>query len=69
MEECMLNNIRVSQLNNYPTGVPAVGIISTLFFATLTDIIQGKRYIVAYFIAITGICTSAMILSSFPNTR
>jgi ACS family pantothenate transporter-like MFS transporter len=28
----------------------------------------GRRYIVAYFIAITGICTSAMILSSFTNT-
>jgi ACS family pantothenate transporter-like MFS transporter len=35
----------VSQVNNYPTGVPAVGIISTLFFATLTDFIGGRRYI------------------------
>jgi ACS family pantothenate transporter-like MFS transporter len=54
----------VAQLNDYPTGVPAVGIISTLFWATLTDFLGGKRYLVAYWIAITGICTSAMILSS-----
>jgi len=53
----------VSQLNNYPTGVPAVGIISTLFWATLTDFLGGKRYLVAYWIGITGIATSAMILS------
>jgi ACS family pantothenate transporter-like MFS transporter len=54
----------VSQLNNYPTGVPAVGIVSTLFWAALTDLLGGRRYLVAYFIAITGICTSAMILTS-----
>jgi len=53
----------VSQLNNYPTGVPAVGIVSTLFWATLTDFLGGKRYLVAYWIGITGIVTSAMILS------
>lgn len=35
----------VSQLNNYPTGVPAVGIVSTLFWATLTDFMGGKRYL------------------------
>ncbi|EXJ87779.1 hypothetical protein A1O1_04706 [Capronia coronata CBS 617.96] len=55
----------VSQLNDYPTGVPAVGIVSTLFWATLTDYLGGKRYLVAYWIAITGIVTSAMLLS--PN--
>lgn len=54
----------VSQLNNYPTGVPAVGIISTLFWATLTDFLGGKRYLVGYWIAITGIATSAMILGT-----
>jgi ACS family pantothenate transporter-like MFS transporter len=54
----------VAQLNNYPTAVPAVGIISTLFWATLTDFLSGKRYLVAYFIGITGIATSAMILAS-----
>ncbi|APA08478.1 hypothetical protein SS1G_02173 [Sclerotinia sclerotiorum 1980 UF-70] len=58
------NKYTVSQLNNYPTGVPAVGIISTLFWATLTDFLNGKRYLVAYFIAITGMATSAMILTT-----
>ncbi|KAM7216810.1 Major facilitator superfamily domain containing protein [Rhypophila decipiens] len=53
----------VSQLNNYPSGVAAVGIASTLFWATLTDLLGGKRYLVGYFIAITGVITSAMILS------
>ncbi|KAH8681844.1 major facilitator superfamily domain-containing protein [Xylariales sp. PMI_506] len=52
----------VTQKNNYPTGVPAVGIVSTLFWATLTDFLGGKRYLVAYFIGITGIATSIMIL-------
>ncbi|KAM0263700.1 hypothetical protein ACHAQJ_001013 [Trichoderma viride] len=54
----------VSQLNNYPTGVPAVGIVSTLFWATLTDFFNGKRYLVGYWIGITGIATSIMILVS-----
>ena len=58
------NKYTVAQLNNYPTGVPAIGIISTLFWATLTDFLNGKRYLVAYFIAITGIVTSAMILTT-----
>ncbi|RDW86992.1 uncharacterized protein DSM5745_03634 [Aspergillus mulundensis] len=55
----------VAQLNNYPTGVPAVGIISTLFWATLTDYLGGKRYLVGYFIGITGIVTSVLILTRF----
>ncbi|KAK3986814.1 pantothenate transporter liz1 [Cladorrhinum sp. PSN332] len=54
----------VQQLNYYPTGVPAVGIVSTLFFATLTDFYGGKRWVVGYFIGVTGICTSAMILAA-----
>ncbi|KAK5991930.1 Pantothenate transporter liz1 [Cladobotryum mycophilum] len=54
----------VPQLNNYPTGVAAVGIVSTLFWATLTDFLGGKRYLVGYFIGITGISTSIMILVS-----
>ena len=57
---------KVSQLNNYPTGVPAVGIVSTLFWATLTDFMGGKRYLVGYWIALTGVITSALILG-FPN--
>ncbi|KAF1981830.1 retrograde regulation protein 2 [Aulographum hederae CBS 113979] len=63
MQASPTHDYTVAQLNNYPTGVPAVGIVSTLFFATLTDFLGGKRWIVAYFIAITGICTSAMILA------
>ncbi|RDL37146.1 uncharacterized protein BP5553_04579 [Venustampulla echinocandica] len=54
----------VAQLNNYPTGVPAVGIVSTLFWATLTDLLAGKRYLVGYWIAITGIVTAGMILNN-----
>lgn len=57
-----VNKYSVSQKNNYPTGVAAVGIISTLFWATLTDLMGGKRYLVAYFIGLTGIATSIMIL-------
>ncbi|KAF9731174.1 hypothetical protein PMIN02_009437 [Paraphaeosphaeria minitans] len=53
----------VSQLNNYPTGVPAVGIVSTLFWATLTDFWGGRRYLVGYWIGITGVVTSALILA------
>ncbi|KAH0437808.1 major facilitator superfamily transporter [Colletotrichum camelliae] len=56
------NKYTIPQLNNYPTGVPAVGIVSTLFWATLTDFLGGKRYLVAYFIGLTGIVTSIMIL-------
>ncbi|KAK4989767.1 hypothetical protein LTR66_006969 [Elasticomyces elasticus] len=59
---------RVNQLNNYPTGVPAIGIISTLFWATLTDFLGGKRYLVGYWIALTGIVTSAMILAPQSST-
>ncbi|KAK4445723.1 pantothenate transporter liz1 [Podospora aff. communis PSN243] len=54
----------ISQLNNYPTGVPAVGIVSTLFWATLTDTLGGRRELVGYFIGATGVTTSAMILSA-----
>ncbi|KAM0444345.1 hypothetical protein ACHAPV_010210 [Trichoderma viride] len=57
-----IHKYTVSQLNNYPTGVPAVGIISTLFWATLTDFLNGKRYLVGYWIGIVGIATSIMIL-------
>ncbi|KAI9729689.1 MAG: hypothetical protein M1834_006638 [Cirrosporium novae-zelandiae] len=58
----------VPQLNNYPTGIPAVGIVSTLFWATLTDFLGGKRYLVGYWIAMTGIITSAMILAPGATT-
>ncbi|KAL4998381.1 major facilitator superfamily domain-containing protein [Aspergillus recurvatus] len=62
------NHYSIAQLNNYPTGVPAVGIISTLFWATLTDFLGGKRYIVGYFIGITGVITSVLILTRFDST-
>ncbi|KAF4494231.1 MFS pantothenate transporter [Fusarium agapanthi] len=52
----------VAQKNNYPSGVPAVGIVSTLFWATLTDFLAGKRYLVGYFIGLTGIATAIMVL-------
>lgn len=54
----------VAQQNSYPTGVAAVGIASTLFWATLTDYLGGKRYLVGYFIGLTSIATSIMILVS-----
>jgi ACS family pantothenate transporter-like MFS transporter len=52
----------IAQLNDYPTGVPAVGIVSTLFWATLTDFYGGKRWLVGYYITIVGIVSSIMIL-------
>lgn len=58
----------VKQLDNYPTGLPAVGIVSTLFWATLTDFLGGKRYLVGYWIGLTGIATSAMILAPSAGT-
>ncbi|KAH6957896.1 retrograde regulation protein 2 [Ilyonectria sp. MPI-CAGE-AT-0026] len=51
----------VYQLNNYPTGVQAVGIVSTLLWASYTDI-YGKRWITGYYNAIVGIATSIIIL-------
>lgn len=67
MQSHPTNKYTVSQLNNYPTGVPAVGIASTLFWAALTDFLGGKRYLVSYFIGVTGIATSIMILVASRN--
>lgn len=53
----------IPQMNNYPSGVPAVGIVSTLVWATLTDFWGGRRYLVGFFIAIIGVATSIMILA------
>ncbi|AEO58373.1 hypothetical protein MYCTH_2305642 [Thermothelomyces thermophilus ATCC 42464] len=64
MKSSPFSSYTVSQLNNYPTGVPAVGIVSTLFWAALTDFLGGKRYMVGYFIGVTGVATSAMILGA-----
>ena len=57
----------VYQLNNYPTGVQAVGIISTLIWATSTDIF-GRRWITGYYNAFTGIVSSAIILAPGTST-
>ncbi|KAL2163885.1 hypothetical protein VTH06DRAFT_3097 [Thermothelomyces fergusii] len=64
MKSAPLGSYGVSQLNNYPTGVAAVGIVSTLFWAALTDVLGGKRYLVGHFIGVTGVATSAMILAA-----
>lgn len=52
----------IPQLNTYPTGVPAVGVISTLFWATLTDALGGHREWAGYFVGLTGVGTAVMIL-------
>lgn len=54
----------VAELNNYPTGVTAVGIASTLFWAALTDRLGGRRALVGYFIGATGVATAAMVLAA-----
>lgn len=45
-----------------------MGIISTLFWAWLTDVLHGKRYLVGYFIGITSIVTPVLILTRFDST-
>lgn len=64
MKSAPTTTYTVTQLNTYPTGVPAVGIVSTLVWATLTDVLGGKRYLVGYFIGLTGVATSAMVLAA-----
>ncbi|KAK1779748.1 major facilitator superfamily domain-containing protein [Copromyces sp. CBS 386.78] len=54
----------ISQLNTYPTGVPAVGIVSTLFFAFLTDLYPHHRSMVGYFIGVVGTLTPSLILAA-----
>lgn len=51
----------VPQLNNYPTGVQAVGVTSTLIWALCTDI-WGGRWISGYYVAITAICSATILL-------
>lgn len=58
----------VAQNNTYPTGVPAVGIVATLIWAAITDLLDGQRDLVGYWIGITGIVTSAMILGAREST-
>jgi ACS family pantothenate transporter-like MFS transporter len=58
-------NYTVIQLNNWPTGVQAVGVVSTLVWALGTDI-WGGRWISGYYVAVTAICNAAIILA--PNS-
>ncbi|GJC86390.1 pantothenate transporter liz1 [Colletotrichum liriopes] len=52
----------VFQRNNYPTGVQAVGVVSTLLWATSTDI-WGRRWLSGYYVAFTAIANAAIILA------
>ncbi|EGO58598.1 hypothetical protein NEUTE1DRAFT_120634 [Neurospora tetrasperma FGSC 2508] len=45
-------------------GVPAVGILSTLFFAFITDLYPHHRSMVGYFIGIIGVLTPSLILAA-----
>lgn len=67
MRDHLTPQYTIAQLNNYPTGVAAVGIVSTLFWATLTDFLGGKRWLVSYFIGVIGISTGIMILVASKN--
>ncbi|KAI2601889.1 retrograde regulation protein 2 [Hypoxylon sp. NC1633] len=51
----------VYQLNNYPTGLQAVGIVSTLLWALGTDVF-GRRWLSGYFVSITAICAGILLL-------
>ena len=55
----------VGQLDNYPTGVQAVGIVSTLLWACATDI-WGKRWLCGYYIAVTAVVSAIILL--IPST-
>ncbi|KAK2774570.1 pantothenate transporter liz1 [Colletotrichum kahawae] len=52
----------VFQRNNYPTGVQAVGVVSTLLWATSTDV-WGRRWLSGYYVAFTAIANAAIILA------
>lgn len=51
----------VSQLNNYPTGVQAMGILSTLLWALGTDI-WGGRWASGYYVAVTAIGNAVILI-------
>ncbi|KAI1114851.1 major facilitator superfamily domain-containing protein [Nemania sp. NC0429] len=53
-----------AEANLYPTFLPAVGIGSALVFPTITDFLNGRRYVVAYFVAGIGIITPPLILAA-----
>ncbi|RDA86505.1 hypothetical protein CP532_2006 [Ophiocordyceps camponoti-leonardi (nom. inval.)] len=54
----------VAQMNNYPAGVSAVGIVSTLACAALTDRLGGRRQLAGYVAAAAGIASSVMVLAA-----
>lgn len=51
----------VYQLNNYPIGLWAAGVLSTLLWALSTDI-WGKRWLSGYYTVITSIGCAAILL-------
>lgn len=51
----------MSQLNNYPTGLQAAGIISTLLWALCTDVF-GKRWVSGYYVAATAMGAGIILL-------
>jgi ACS family pantothenate transporter-like MFS transporter len=55
-------NYSVSQLNNYPTGVQAVGIVSTLVWALGTDI-WGGRWASGYYVSVTAIGNAVILIT------
>ncbi|RCI13403.1 hypothetical protein L249_5582 [Ophiocordyceps polyrhachis-furcata BCC 54312] len=54
----------VAQMNNYPAGVSAVGIVSTLACAALTDRLGGRRQLAGYVAAAAGIVSAVMVLTA-----
>ncbi|KAK7747575.1 hypothetical protein SLS62_009074 [Diatrype stigma] len=52
---------RNCDLNNFPTGLQAVGIVSTLLWALGTDIFGG-RWVSGYFVAVTAIGVGIILL-------
>ncbi|RDA90696.1 hypothetical protein CP533_4959 [Ophiocordyceps camponoti-saundersi (nom. inval.)] len=52
----------VAQMNNYPAGVSAVGIASTLACAALTDRLGGRRQLAGYVAAAAGVVSAVMLL-------
>ncbi|PHH80107.1 hypothetical protein CDD80_2795 [Ophiocordyceps camponoti-rufipedis] len=54
----------VAQMNNYPAGVAAVGIVSTLICAALTDRLGGRRQLAGYVAAGAGIVSAGFVLGA-----
>ncbi|PFH61617.1 hypothetical protein XA68_16878 [Ophiocordyceps unilateralis] len=54
----------VAQMNNYPAGVSAVGVVVTLACAALTDRLGGRRQLAGYIAAGAGLVSSVMVLAA-----